>query len=72
MSDGWSAICDTGIVETGLIVVGTGVGAVVWVGAGPCGFGKIADRQPALNSTTTRIATRTPEPYVCRTIDDTR
>jgi len=52
------------MVETGLIVVGTGVGAVVWAGAGSEGFGKIADRQPVLTSTRTRIATRTPEP-VC-------
>ena len=46
-----------GLSKPGFLSLVTGVGAVVWVGAGPCGFGKIADRQPALNSTATRIAT---------------
>jgi hypothetical protein len=54
------------MVENRLVVVGTGEGNSVWFGAGAEGYGKSAERQPALISTAAHAAQRIPYPACMR------
>jgi hypothetical protein len=59
---GWRAICDTGTVDAGFTVVGTGVGTVVEAGSGTEGEEKRAERQPEPMSAATHRQQRIPYP----------